>query len=1227
MAFTIFDTLSDLPVVGIEPGEEGFVKETSSFYNYEDLSLLSSFSYSFDGNSSLSLTDSAHEVFDSSGSPFTIDFWSYTFGGNFPYFSAFVKTPSIDLSDISSDSNPIEYNISVNVLPTSPYTEEYGQSIFYNGDSAISEASLSSDMDLLSPYTIQYWSKNLSNSIFNISSLSDGSDILRIKGNEIISQQVPLSFSDDGYLDDIWEHHSVVYDGYEHFYYNNGQKKSLTRPANYNITPADISYVDFKKRDDASFQAKVFFSSNPTNGTLFLIGEDDLKTEISVSGNGSNLTFSCKDLTITTSDFPKDDQEHIISWDIQINPKRIRLWVDGSIKGEQAGGSSMSENAWVSGSNVYSEYPSGNILKSDLDIATGYARGSLNDPVEVFGKNITINPSSNARYTVFTFDNRDKFPLIIPGGSNIYYFEIEATGSGSSLTRPYLIDPNATIGNNTWYANRWWGMTVDNFKSGNVNTGGVNRFATGWAYPNRPNSFIIDEPASKIYSIRDGRTLVGVDDFSTGNMSTGSSTGFELGIELGPRYRWNRITNDPNEVVKVSFTSSAWAFDPDTVYRTVGAGDTEGGYASSTNFTSWAGVDISAKSLYYYPSTFKKITDGKVYNGKNFRDLSTVETGVSYAQEYIALTGGSIVNLSGGGNIDSTLDSMSTGDALVLGSGVYLASSTTETIFREKNFLICGSTSNPDDAVLNYTPNTSFRDHPIFNASSSGANRIAFLAFNRISTRTGNYSTALHKESKGGVSYRVNYKFNNSDVAWLYDSRFYASIKVFESCTFSNYSVWRGDYNGIQLSIISKNNAFEKLFSDTCTLSGYNDDNATFNFSGQSYSNHEYKGYLKDYSINSGIIYDSNFSTDSIQNNIDSNTLFFLDGTRAGDTLLSLNTEGSVIINNSAYQDSTYPNDVWTHHALSYDGDRLRTYKDGTLISEHVTDFEGYSLSDTTFYIGQTKVINSPTGNLKGSYYKGNLKEFRLADNAIYVDSNYTIPSMDRIFESGDIFVTANQGQVPDTDLITVLNNIESTLFSPYSSDARGWLRSGVVIKNWNSAVALGDDDVDFDFDSNSFLDSFGPNIILEFSEKDDEGTSLTWGYKANQIDEMFDIYRDSTNRKFLLERKLLDGKYISASSTFSFTSKKAGSDSEGRFNFIEKSDELVDGVTLEILADKFSVINNPVGTQFGLRNVSFEFVDSTTDLSGFVLDSSELYSIFADDINIRIYDSIGEFL
>lgn len=1228
MALTVFNEIVDLPVFGIEPGEQAFVKETSSLYSYEDLSLLSSYSYAFNGNSAISAIDSTMESFDSSGSPFTVDFWSYTFGGSVPYFSAFVKNASVNLFDGSPDSNEIAFNAAVDVLPSSPYDGEYELATFYNGDSAISEVSLSSDMDLLSPYTVQYWAKNLSAAAFNVSSLTDGSDVLRIRGDRITSLDVPFTIPNNGYKNDIWEHHSVVYDGYDHSYYNNGKKETLIRSPEYIIAPGNLSYTNFEKNNDISFQAKVLFSSNPSTGTLFLAGGGSNRTEISISGAG-DLTFLCKDLSISISDFPKDDQEHVISWDIQIKPKRIRLWIDGDIKGEESGSTGLSENRWASPatSTSFSEYPSGDFARSDLDIATGYRNSALADPVEIYGKNITINSSKNPRYTVFTFNDRGKFPLINPAGNNVYYFETNWAGTGSALIRPFLVDGNSTVGDNGVYQEPWYGIIVNRFSRGTEAGGGSsNLFQSGWSFSGQPMSFIISEPLGKIYSIRNGYKLVGVDDFSPGAMIAGPAGGFELGFDVRPRNPWSRAYNNPQEIMEVSFSSENWAFDPEAVYRSAVPTDPEGGYAASGNFTSWNGVTNAANGLYHYPSTFKKITDSKVYIGSNFRDISTDETGNSYAQEYVSASGGSIVSVTGGGDINSALDSISSGDALELGAGIYEATSTMETIFRNKNFLICGSSSNSSDTVLNYTPGD-FADHPIFNSRSNSSAQIAFLTFNRISLKTRNYNTALHKFSKGGVSYRVNYGFNNKPVSWLYDNVFYPSVKVFEQCTFSNYSVWSGTYSGDNLSVTSKNNAFEGLFSDQCSLSGYNDDTVSFNFSNQTYTNNRYRGYVKDYSINSGIIYDSDFSTSTVQNDIDSNTILFSKESRAGDIFLSLNTDGDVTINNTKYENTAYPSDVWTHHAISYDGNKLRAYKDGSLISENVTDFDGYSLSDVSFDIGKTNVLNSPQGNFKNSYYTGSLKEFRLADSAIYVDSSYTIPVADRIADSGDIFITANDAQVPDTNLVTILNDVQATLFSPYSSDARGWIRSGVFAKNWNSAFNVDEDDVDFDFDSNAHLDSFGPNIILQFSEKDDEDVDLTWDYKANQIEEIFSVSRDSTDSKFLLERRLLDGKGISASSVFSFTSKRNGSDSTGRFFFIEKSAELTDGVTLEILADQYSVINSPIGTPFGLRNVSFEFVDSTTDVSGFTLDSSELYSIFADDINVRIYDSTGEFL
>ena len=1244
MTSYVYDNFSDLPPVGPEEGDASFVKETSSFYSFEDLSVLSSFSYSFDKTSSIFSDDSAFAAIDSNPN-FSIDFWSYTFEGNLPYFSLDVRSTTISIFDVSNDSNLVT-STSVNVLPLSPYNIEYDQSLYYNGD-ALSEVSISPTVNNLSPYTIQFWGRSVSNENSLVASITEDQSILRLSNDNVIVQNVSYQLPENVYNYNTWNHHSFDYDGYDYHYYLNGKKNTLTRDTNYTFAPGDLSTIQFQTEDDASFQTKVIFSSNPIDGTLFLLGEDNGKVELKLTSGGTTLEFQCRDLSISTTDFPKDDLLHIITWEIQVNPKSVKLSIDGELKGSSVGQSAFSENVWVTNGSVEVQ-PFINSTLSPTDISAQpswyyYGTRYLNNPTTVSGGSVIVNPSGagrnpyNSNYGIgsifYINQNNVNVPLITPNNGNLYYFEMVYNSNGGfqyGYLNPFIAGTQFDWFDPFYAYSNWTGTNNYSYRKGDSELGGINTLNTkDYQYNNETFSFIIDENTNKIYSYVNGSPYGTPDDFSPENMSTGNNTGFLLGFKIGFHSRYNGA-----ERYSLNFNPSTWVFDPNQLYSAVSA--PSGGYAVSNNFSSWNAIDNTTNPLHYYPNKIKSIASGSIKNGKNTGSFTTSETGLSYAQKYIATTGGIIRNVSPSDNIYNIIGLSNNGDALVLSPGTYNANYSSlgitdqfydnqGIIFRGKKILICGSTSNSSDVIVNYTPANGANPHPIFGPSSTGLTQLAFLSFNRISTRTTNYQVALCAFSLGGYAYRVRFDFNNKPVSWLYDNNNLTIKKTFENCVFSNYSTWVGNYQGIASSIVSKNNVFEKNFLDLATLIGTNDDFSAIE--SNSYSNLEYKGYLKDFSIHDQVLYDSAFSLDSIQQGTDSNTLLFLSGSRSGDTLLGLMTNGDIIINNQVNIDSDYTDDAWIHHALSYDGDKLRVYKDGVITKEISTDFNGYTLSDTVLNIGKIKVIDPEAGDFRDSYYEGNLKDFRLVDSSIYLDSSYIVPTVDRVEESGDIFVTANTGNVTDTDVLSIEGNIQSTLFSPYTSSERGWIKTGISARNWID-VYINNDQIEFDYDSNVFLDSFAFSAILSFDDKDDAGSNIRWDYEANQIIPQFDVYRDSSSTNFYLKRIVNSGDYIPGSSIFTFTATRTSGDSNGKFFFIPKNDEyFTDQNLLMIEADNFRATNIPITSPFNLSQMVINLVDSNTDLSGYVLDSSDRYSIFANDINARLYESSGEFL
>jgi hypothetical protein len=192
-----------------------------------------------------------------------------------------------------------------------------------------------------------------------------------------------------------------------------------------------------------------------------------------------------------------------------------------------------------------------------------------------------------------------------------------------------------------------------------------------------------------------------------------------------------------------------------------------------------------------------------------------------------------ILSYSGSGtdSINSTIDAMSDGDALLLNQGQYSVSATTgNDMFRGKDIAIVGKVADPKDVVLTII-NFTERDKPIFNQSFGAGYRhhIANMRIIRTGSNT-NYIAALKKGGSGGYARNCIIDLNNTGVSWIYDnSAFTTPIVTFENCTFLNYSSWLTNYSGSVLSLRVINCAFDDTYNtDGATFIGTNQASVSF---------------------------------------------------------------------------------------------------------------------------------------------------------------------------------------------------------------------------------------------------------------------------------------------------------------------------------------------------------------------------------------------------------------
>ncbi len=440
MSFTIYDSITDLPILTAVPGNDALVRENNSFYTFLDLSLKTTYSYEFAGVSSYLSIPNVLDAFPNSTDEFTIDFWSYsTKDIKNPVFT--IETPTITYSFDDQIGNSLDILGSPKSFYISPYDSDV-TSEWFSGNDRIRSYDVQSTLPTVNlPFQIEYSTRQLSSTftLFSSYKADKAEPILEINNNEIITNGISLT-GDISYGVDSWQHNRLIYDGFDYSFYKNGEIIPLDRPAASDFTPADnISINQINVFRDTGFECKVTFPINPTNGVLFELGGDTNRMRVELINNGSTLFFTAgvttQNLSVSITDFPKDGLEHIVTWDVQINPARIRLWIDGILKGQSLKSVPITNNLWGTSDKII-----------DLNDATSFR--TYNSP------NILYNDGT--KYSVY-------FPWILcrlspyghdinKNGNNIYYFEIECLNTLNNWLTFAIFDPDAWSTQFSWYA-------------------------------------------------------------------------------------------------------------------------------------------------------------------------------------------------------------------------------------------------------------------------------------------------------------------------------------------------------------------------------------------------------------------------------------------------------------------------------------------------------------------------------------------------------------------------------------------------------------------------------------------------------------------------------------------------------------------------------------------------------------------------------------------------------
>lgn len=228
-----------------------------------------------------------------------------------------------------------------------------------------------------------------------------------------------------------------------------------------------------------------------------------------------------------------------------------------------------------------------------------------------------------------------------------------------------------------------------------------------------------------------------------------------------------------------------------------------------------------------------------------------------YDTEYTTLTGGTTttVTYSGSGvdNLNSTIDGMSDGDALLLGPGEYEIDAILDTVaaneyhnesMRSKNIALVGQTSDASDVIVHLrqgddTAQTARYDQIFSPYSGATTDVLRHFANARIIRHTNEptaagYHLAICGRWNGPVhGYAKNciFDFDNSNVSWKYDNHNTAGNVKFEDCSFVNYNNWLGSYSGAANTVIVEDCVFDdttNLTESQVSTSGTNTQSVTF---------------------------------------------------------------------------------------------------------------------------------------------------------------------------------------------------------------------------------------------------------------------------------------------------------------------------------------------------------------------------------------------------------------
>lgn len=655
---------------------------------------------------------------------------------------------------------------------------------------------------------------------------------------------------------------------------------------------------------------------------------------------------------------------------------------------------------------------------------------------------------------------------------------------------------------------------------------------------------------------------------------------------LAPRFT-PYDTRRPEAKAKITFNSNEWFYDPAELHiqyvQAKASGVALPGrneypnletnlltlssphmYARSDNHNDWmkeASASVGSDSAYpndlrYFPQCFNEF-NGKILTvgADTVIQNDNNETGLSYAQQYVTQTGGTIrtVNatvLAGySNNLRNYIDTVPVnGDAIYLEAGTYECSQpsafSTEGIHGKKSILICGSDTR--QVKINFNSTVSSFYGLIFATTTNENAQLAFLTLNRTSNRisTAQNANTVFMQAIGGKAYKVTFDFNNRSFTLLYDAAAKkTSSLVLEKCHFKNYSTYYIMTRGYAPTLTLIDNTFEDQFTNvgisTTTSHRLIGNNKSFmnlyKDSSERIFGSLLDGHMKNFMIRSGVQHQNSLTPpDSVgyysglQNDI------LIESFIGYRDLLRVSNDGVIYKKGVKIgtSDSTLKNQ-WVFNEFNYDGSNFTIRKNGTLSNTFVDLFDSHSLDSCEINWGFHDSYNISQDNyLVVPPQRGDLIHEILVDNNVRTYSS--IPREVRIRDSDDLhfpFSAVTFTPISDS-VVDVVGSLTATQAGPYASGSRAWFQQGSVnpgfdsisrglIYNYNNAVIDSGLFVSYG-DSLMSSDMIGApyDITVDFSMTDDAGAAIRWNVNSVQTEKRVRIGYDSLDGgKFLLRQ------------------------------------------------------------------------------------------------------------